>query len=159
MRRNKTKTVEELASKGAEWCAKRLYEVKAELEETRERLMREQNTNSRYLMNKNIEQANNNLASVLEEMGVRPTRLRVYYLRKPCEDCEDIDREWWEDCQTCDLRSDYVETTSWYTYQIKDGLIAGILSNFEDGEFDCYKIVNEKTGEVLYESEESEDER
>lgn len=159
MNKDRKAQIAEWAAKGAEWCATQLHTAREKCKNAtdmklqyRDEMYRER---ARADASAFIEEANNNLKKVLEENGIRPTKLRVYYRIPDCEHCPDCGDEW--ACAYCDNEDiEVVRPVSWYTYHIANGDIDGIVSDFSTESHCCYKIVNERTEEVLY--EESEDE-
>ena len=160
----KAETIKEWEIRGAEWCATQLWNAKKKSETDRAGLERYINYwkdkadefEGRANTQKELERVNERLKDILSDNGIRPTKLRLEYIAKECEVGEcDADECWsYEDCDFC---VEKVSVLSWYDYEITDGVIEGILSNFEDKRLNCLKIVNERTGEVLYQYETKEE--
>lgn len=102
-----------------------------------------------------IKQQNFNIARILEESGIKPTKLRITYQEKDCHDCEDYDGQ---DCVSdfpdyeCCPKKRIVQTVSFYAYRVDAGVLTGIVSDFKTrNEYDVLKIVDERTGEGIWE--------
>lgn len=153
----------EWVEKGAEWCANKLYEerrVKEKINDREKRLesalRHEQCENAEI---DTLREVNRNMSKVLQDCGVFPTKLRVTYKGSYCKKCGYYDEfegclaEFWDE-EDCVLTT-FVESFSFFWYQIEDNTLSGItstLKNFRAGEI--LKIVDEKTGEVIFEREE-----
>lgn len=148
MKMSKSEAIAELESRGAHWCAERLYsfrsgraydamcaQIKKKYEERLQVVM----------------MANENLAHILSENGVRPSLLRVHYIDRPCESC--MDECYWNECTK---GADVVETLLFYNYRIESGTLEGVDADFISRQLACTKVVDERTGEVLYEEKEEE---
>ena len=160
---DKQQLISEWVEKGAEWCANKLYEERRAKEKINDRnewlksaLRHEQCVNEEIYT---LREVNRNMSKVLQDCGVFPTKLRVTYKESYCEKCdwysefEGCTAYYWDD-ETCVLRT-FVETFSFFWYQIQDNTLSGItsaLKNFMESEI--LKIVDEKTGEVIFEREE-----
>jgi hypothetical protein len=176
--KDKKAKIAECISKGAEWCASKLWDAREEnreLKKHKHKWLRERDEAlAEAKMVYPIESANECLREVLEENGIRPTKLTLYYLHLACDICR-LDRgvtqmygdeEVMVDDDDCcgkyddDRCQNYTENvvklTSWWTYEINDGYIKGIISSFNHEHFSCYKIVNENTGEIIYQAEKDE---
>lgn len=159
MNKRRKDTIAEYEAHGAHWCAEKLYAAREERDAMRERAKRKaeelMRANGKAGVYNAVLKANYNLARVLTESGIRPTLLRVYYSEYHCDKCgvEDCDRYIAEECDDFD---DVVETISFYTYRIKDDVLDGIDSEFKSRLMECKKIVDDRTGEVLYEAKEEE---
>lgn len=152
--------IEEWSEKGAKWCASKLYEARADNREFLNRISEDFDDRVKDILqgkNNTLKEVNDNLKTVLEENGIRPTKLRVYYQSFDCQNCSKGERyegrwicgnedPWWED--NCPVRN-HVDSISFYTYAIDNGYIEGITSKFKRIRIDAIKIVDERTGEVL----------
>lgn len=141
--------IAEFVEKGAEWCAKKLYAARQELDFEKHKNRR---IESRLWEQSGINEVNENLKKILEKNGIRPIKLRLYYRECTAEECED--------CYECEGCEDYIETisqVSFYSYKITDGNIKGILHDFNSEQFECHKIVDDRTGEVIWEETITED--
>ena len=157
---NKQEIIEQWTNKGAEYCANRLWQCRNELKKERERrrlYFKEAHVfTAKHALVEDVMKANQNLKTALEENGITPVKLRLYYLfREHDEDCEECCFEF---CDVCAEKEEveYIESLAFYTYKISDGFIHGIVSNLSERFIDCYKIVDDRTGEVIYEMEQEE---
>ena len=154
----------EWKEKGIDWCITKLWSTREDAKKTRKELA-ELFGIKNYLYD--VRRENEALKNVLEENGIRATKLRVYYkdkgytrmclLREDVADCPNCFEENCEGNEKIDYCHDCIETISWYSYKIDNGKIEGIVSNFCKDEYECYKIIDERTGEVLYEEKEKND--
>ena len=147
--------VAEWAPNGAEWCAKKLFEARQELHKIRlenkhSTLYECKRYRLKSALSERVMEENSAMAEVLEKNGIRPTFLRCFYVAKPCEDCDREECHYYE----CEDEAEYVDSIAWYLWRIKDGTIEGVLTDFSSKSLDCYKIIDEKTGKVLYQSRE-----
>lgn len=159
----------EWEARGARWCAEQLWNAKKRIEDIKE----EKRLGIEHRIDDDIKawnydvvkKANYTLKCVLEEAGIFPTKLTLFYRGTYCEKCPSNSENGGDEdsCGYCNTETMppviIVKTLSFYTYKITDGDIEGITTNFEDGvsRYECFKIVNEKTGEVLYEASEEEE--
>ncbi len=168
--------IAEWTAKGAEWCAKQLWEARKANHRTAEHKRQWKNEAMRAWAQQNVdvhvlERANKNMVEVLEKNGIRPIPLRVTYLDRNCADCE-YGPEWGSDefnCWNCgevyggrphwEEEKEWTRSISFYTYCIDGEYLSGITSQFDevDGYF-LKKIVDERTGEVIGEWEIPEEE-
>ena len=98
------------------------------------------------------------MATVLQENGIRPVRLRLTYLYRDCESCQESDGEE-PPCafHDCDRVEKVTESVGLYTCFIDgSGTLKGITSQFRTEKFDLLKAVDERTGEVIYEYNQTE---
>ena len=156
MKENKQEIKKEWMDKGPEWCAENLWKARKELTKVRNYLRTERNLRWRDAVNFHsmdwLKDANENLATVLEHNGIRPTPLRVTYIGRDkavCKECYD------EHC-FCDECEEGLETRtesmSFYTYLLTDDKLSGITSKFEYvRNVDVIKITDERTGEIIAE--------
>ena len=159
MNEERNRQIEEWTSKGAEWCATQLWNAKKMAQKAKKEAFdckKELHTlKIQEGLFRALKAENEHLKDVIEFNGIRPTKMTLYYLVPDCGNC-DGDEENYYYCDGCD--PDYqniVVSESWYTYGITDGLISGITSSFDRDKYECYKIVNERTGEVVYQQEDS----
>lgn len=159
MNKRRKDTIAEYEAHGAQWCAEKLYAAREARDAMRERAKQMYEEMMRAFgkagVYNAVMEANENLARVLTESGIRPTLLRVYYSEYHCDRCdnEDCDRYIAEECDDFD---DVVETISFYAYRIENDMLEGINTEFKTRLMECKKIVDERTGEVLYEAKEEE---
>lgn len=156
MKENKQEIKKEWVDKGSEWCAERLWEARNNLTKVRNELREERDKrwsdnvidfHSRYL----LKDANENLATVLEHNGIRPTLLRVTYIGRDKAFCEECDEDFFcEDCKEgLETRT---ESMSFYTYLLAGDKLSGITSKFEHVKnLEVIKITDERTGEIIAE--------
>ena len=154
----KQELINKYKEKGLEWCALRLYECRNNCKDKKEQIDLYRNERARLRREVKIAELikhkNLNLAKVLEENGITPYKLTVYYKDTfcgyPSEGCPYIHECWpCEDCSNLKT-SNIIEKTSWWVYKVTDGCITGIASNFESKQLECQKIINESTGEILF---------
>ena len=157
MNEERNRQIEEWASKGAEWCATQLWNAKKMAQKAKKEAFDYKKELHTLKIQEGLFVAlkaeNEHLKDVIEFNGIRPTKMTLYYLVPDCGDCDGDDVEFYC-CDRCD--PDYqniVVSEAWYTFEITDGLISGITSSFHRDEYECYKIVNERTGEVVYQQE------
>lgn len=148
--------LQEWINNGAEWCANQLWNKtqnlaskKREIAILHDRLAELEGKAASF---ERLKTTNERLKDVLEENGIRTTKIRIYYKEHRCDVCTEEECYEWE----CDDYSDAIASIAWYTYHIADDVIDGITSDFKSQEYECYKIVDERTGEVLYEEDEEE---
>ena len=162
MNKERAEAIREWSEKGAEWCATQLWNARKKAADAGQAIKMYQREAWKERGERNfayqIKKDNEHLKEILEENGIRPKKLRVYYRDADCPNCENNPEnggEW--DCAYCEDDSrQMVESISWYTYKIDDGYITGITSAFKSEDYECYKITDENTGEVLYECKEEE---
>lgn len=148
--------IQEWQAKGAEWCAVQLWATREQLAKEKEakrqlhgKLMeRIFESESQYLL------AHENLcmATVLQENGIRPVKLRLTYLYRDCEQCSaSYGNEPTCEFYECDSEEKVIESVSLYTYSIDGkGNLKGITSQFKVENYNLLKAVDERTGEVIY---------
>lgn len=164
MNKGRKAQIEEWKAKGAEWCATQLYSAREQLSKEKE-LRRSDRIN---MIRTNffdscfpspLERANDCMATVLQENGIRPVRLRLTYLYRDCESCQESYGER-VPCafHDCDQELETVtESVGLYTCFIDgSGTLEGITSQFKTEKFDLLKAVDERTGEVIYEYTQTE---
>ena len=161
MNEERNRQIEEWTSKGAEWCATQLWNAKKMAQKAKKEAFdckKELHTlKIQEGLYRALKAENEHLKDVIEFNGIRPTKMTLYYLVPDCGNCDGDDVNFYC-CDRCD--PDYqniVVPVAWYTFGITDGLISGITSSFHRNEYECYKIVNERTGEVVYQQEDSHD--
>lgn len=155
MNENKQEIKKEWVDKGAEWCAERLWEARKKLTKLRDELRYSEkqrwsnnvmDAHSRYL----LKDANENLATVLEHNGIRPTPLRVTYIGRNKDFCENCDDHFCIDCE--EGLEKRTESMRFYTYFLADDKLSGITSKFEYvRNLEVIKITDERTGEIIAE--------
>ena len=160
----KKDAIEEWASKGAEWCAKRLWDAK---EETKRAISAKESYRKevkeleiRNELSRTINAENEILRMVLEENGIRPRQLILWVEDKPCDTCQELFGEdtycmHEGECRKEDVK--LVLTVSWYVFRISDGYINGITSRLKSKGYNCTKIVDGRSDAVLYEAKTEED--
>ena len=157
--KTKKETIAEYIQKGVEWCANKYYiahqyNTKAKKELTAMRFCEKDNM-------KAIQKANENMRKVLEEYGARPVHLTIKYKECNCEMCPynddvcDEDMTW--DCfytrqnDECPMTGG-VDSLGFWTYFVNDDDgFEGISSTFETKHYDAVKVINDATGDVIYE--------
>ena len=116
------------------------------------------------VISKRLLSENENLKTVLQENGIRPQKLRIKYRSCDCRRCEysgfdgdcNYDGDWYAgDAGPCVYKA-ITRTCSFYTYEIKDNEITGILYDFTECNFDVISVVDGNTGKVIYERSEEE---
>lgn len=161
--------LEEWVGKGAEWCATQLWQTRRNLEKARRRETEARHEKWKLQAQSDIDyhaltRANATMANVLRENGIRPTKLRITYVDADCENCEYYDRDE-ERCTDefggCDddyLYKKQICTTSisFYTYLISGDRLDGITAQFEDKHYSLIKVVDERSGDVLFELKDEE---
>lgn len=161
--KTKQQMIEQYSKKSVEWLAK--YHAQAiialnEREEEANRLRME-----KYGL-EYLKEVNENLAKVLQENGIRPVKLRVKYRLRDCEKC--AYGEWDGDDYSCGepVKShegeceykEIIQNVAFYTYRIGDDWLTGIISDFRSAEYDVLSVTDERTGKVIYEYQEDEEE-
>lgn len=176
MDKDKKSKIAEWTAKGTEWCAKQLWEAR----KVNQRTENEKQVWKRKAMHSwsqqkvdvyLLEAANANMANVLRENGIKPTRLRVTYISRDCDNCECKPEDGYESdvCFNCgdiwngrphwEEESEHIESISFYTYSINNGYLSGITSQFNSvRDYYLRKVVDERTGEVIGEWEIPEEE-
>lgn len=156
--KNRATFVAGMIGKGEEYLAGKLFDARAENNELR-------NMISKFRMDRfsaseeafRLRKINYNLAKVLQDVGIRPTKLRITYQVDDCPNCEYAhtdDGYTWECNDFPDVgcpQKTIVETESFYDYSISDDGMSGITAGFGSEEYDVLKVVDERTGEVIYE--------
>ena len=155
MKENKQEIKKEWMDKGPEWCAEKLWEARNNLTKLRNELRSARcrvwsdnvmDFHSRHF----LKEANENLAAVLEHNGIRPTPLRVTYIGRDTDFCENCDDPFCIDCE--EGLEKRTESMSFYTYFLADDKLSGITSKFEYVKnLDVIKITDERTGEIIAE--------
>lgn len=169
MVKTKKEKIAEFEQKGAEWCAKKLYEMREKYKECAETRQAYKRTNKILKIKDAIEEKivkeNEILKEILEENGIRPHRLLVTYIDVNCEHCENngfYDGEW--NCEGCGHLEwhgnfeRYIETFSFYSYRIDEERLRGITSGFDEADFEVLRVEDANTGKVLYENEQVDEE-
>lgn len=150
--KTRIKAIAEWMKKEPIWLAEQLWSARKnaknareEVSEYREKLWKLERQNDSV---NEIQEANKIMADVLEQNGIRPTRLRLTYIFHDCDNCK-YDEDDWYVCDNCDEEKEYVESISFYTYKVHDGFLEGITSQFKEEEYELVKLVDERTGEVI----------
>lgn len=156
--KSKKEQIAEWIARGPEWLAGKLYEEKLLTKRLAKRRYRSRPTY--YEEVAALEKANETMAQVLEDNGIRPTHLTVQFIEADCENCEfkgdEDDDEPNYDCYytridgECPYRKDVI-SRGFYSYVVSDGLFEGITSIFTKERFEAVKVINDRTGEVVYE--------
>ena len=157
MKKDKQKIFEQWRGKGIEWVMQRLW---VEKNENRERIERMKIRHSGLLrpdFDKMYEKANENMAKVLSEVGVKPDRLRITWEEPDCSCCDDNGTYQcvFED-GICPMKK-VVGTISLYTYKIDDDYLKGITAAFKNAEYSVFKVEDMNTKAVIYEREADEE--
>ena len=161
---NKQKQIQEWQERGAEWCAKRLWEARnriSVLERARyERYYSdaEETVDMHTLCN-----ANRRLAQALKAEGVKPQRLIIIFKDGGCID-ESNENDCWimlgKECTGCKYYKEWqsTRTLTFYTWEINEGMLNGITKEFEDLSFEVVSVIDEKTKTVLWQAPKETDE-
>lgn len=157
MKKDKQKIFEQWREKGIEWVMQRLW---VEKNENRERIERMEIRHSGLLrpdFDKMYEKANENMAKVLSEVGIKPDRLRITWEEPDCSCCDDNGTYQcvFED-GICPMKK-VVGTISLYTYKIDDDYLRGINAAFENADYSVFKVEDMNTKTVIYERETDEE--
>lgn len=160
MAKNKAETIEEWKSRGAEWCATKLWEARRNCQELRADI-NNYTFRGRYgeVADEELRTANNRLAEVMRKEGIVPHRLIVTFKDDLCTNDEYCNPDCFEDgCLDCCFLKEKtrVETFSFYTWAIADKQLTGITRRLEDKCLEAIKVVDEKTMTVLYEANETD---
>ena len=102
------------------------------------------------------------LKDILQDNGIRPKKLEVTYIDNDCKHCQFYDpvrdacggSMWADDCIEKEVR----ETICFYAYKIDGDMLSGITAGFKEEEIDALEIRDGKTGKILYEYKENEEE-
>lgn len=157
MNKERKAQIEEWKAKGAEWCAAQLYSAREQLSKEKERRRSEHEKSMKNIFDSHfrypLEKANECMATVLQENGIRPVRLRLTYKYSDCDSCHE---SYGEEAPCaygyCNQTETVTESVGLYTCFIDgSGTLEGITSQFETEKFDLLKAVDERTGEVIYE--------
>lgn len=142
--KDKGKQIAEWTAKGAEWCAKKLYETRRTCDDLRGRVNCLSADKDKLSM---LEDANEAMAKVMKERGVKPRLLEVTYRDDHICDGYDCEND------ECDFCKDAMrtKTMSFYTYDISDGWLTGITAKFEDMDYLVKKVIDLTTNRVIYE--------
>lgn len=146
--------LEEWKGKGVDWLAITLWNTRRELEKAksnigfyRQKSFREQARNDvDYYV---VEKANEAMADALISNGIRPTKLRITYEGRDCDNCDVKEEEGAWECFECEPNQTYTTTLAFYTYLISGRTLEGITAQFEQVEYDLIKVVDERTGEII----------
>lgn len=152
------KQIEKWASKGAGWCAERLWKARNELSSRNHR-------DAKWLADEVIDNEESKaMKKVLDAGIITPQKLIVTYIwygAPECSWCEDS----WADCETCEFHVAHEETRpmEFYYWSVSDGSLRAVIkeaavsidTHFKYSDFDCevVRIVDAKTMTVLYEKE------
>lgn len=105
-----------------------------------------------------IRTINNNLMTVLKEYGAVISRLRVEYITEDCDNCpcycgEQCCSEGYYDDE-CAWKK-MTRVCSFYVYEIDDDILEGISAELEKESYKLIRVVDERTGHVLFEKKEA----
>ena len=109
-------------------------------------------------LKRSIQTINNNLMTVLKEYGLVISRLRVEYITEDCDNCPFYCGE------QCCSEGHYDDECAWkrmtrvcsfYFYEIDNDLLEGISAELEEESYKLIRVVDERTGHVLYEKAEA----
>lgn len=132
--------------KSAEQLATMLWAARKNIESA----VRDCKYNRRYILDREVERLNKDLASALIDNGIKPTKVIVQYYDCCAKEClywEDDDGE----CKDCEESSEVTEQISLWVWEINDGVIEGITASLKSVNYACEKIILADTGIVLYE--------
>lgn len=157
MKKDKQKIFEQWREKGIEWVMQRLWVEKNENREQINRMEIRHRSLLRPDFDKMYEKANENMAKVLSEVGIKPDRLRITWEEPDCSCCDDngTDQCYFEE-YICPMKK-VVGTISLYTYKIDDDYLRGITAAFESAEYSVFKVEDMNTKAVIYEREADEE--
>ena len=177
MIQGKAERIAKYTGKGVEWCAKKLYEARRELEAVRgqKNMYQQEAWKDRAECDEieTLKKINARMAKILEQNGIRPVRLRITYLACDCEHCENNGNIYGEDAWDCygcgeeinghiyrEKEIRVITTEPFYSYELAGNKLAGITGLFEAKEHnEVIKVIDMGTNEVLYEAPESDGEQ
>ena len=165
MNATKAEKIEQWKEKGIDWLCSQLWNARTQCHnariETRHAEANYRSARAEISAAREVLQINENLARVLEQNGIRPTRLRLTYTSCGADidtyDCCDGD---------CDICRAYIKGTgtySFYDYDISEGkyqsavTITGITAKFKQLNLNVLKVVDERTGEVIYQAADADE--
>lgn len=152
MKKDKQQIFEQWREKGIEWVMQRLWVEKNENRERIERMGIRHRNLLRPDFDKMYEKANENMAKVLSEVGIKPDRLRITWEEPDCSCCDDNENDQCCFDSLCPMKK-VVGTISLYTYKIDDDYLRGINAAFENAVYSVYKVEDMSTKAVIYERE------
>lgn len=157
---NRKAEIENFTKKGVDWCAEKLYEArrnnKKAIEDMR-RSIKLMEVDKEHVGDLLLREANRNMAKLLGENGIKPTKLIVTYIDKRCDDCEcdecdDCEYEYLDEEESHAIEA--VLSVAFYDFWTDGSTLHGISATFEDLEFqNLLKVIYAKTGEVIFERE------
>lgn len=163
MNTTKAEKIEQWKEKGVDWLCTQLWNARTQCHnariETQHAEANYRSARAEISAAREVTRINENLAKVLEQNGIRPTRLRLTYMSCGAETHDYCDG----DCDGC---RDYIKSTgtySYYDYDISEGkyqsavIISGITAEFKRLNLDVLKVVDERTGEVIYQATDGEE--
>lgn len=147
MNKNKQQEIADLESKGAEWLAKTLYAERSKYADIRERCR-----SYRYQthVDFDLSDENDNAAEVLRENGIKPIRLVVTYIANRCQDCPIDECYYYNECTETGKR--HTATMSFWSFDISENNISGILQNFKTFENEVISI-KDRDGFTIWEAD------
>ena len=166
--KTRSEVMPEWEAKGTKWLAEQLWSAKKATERAKENARSYERAYHKELAKDRevyaLRDANRLMATVLRDNGIKPTRLRVTYIDCDCLNCPGYggeDGEW--DCLGCgetyngetirQTEAKFIESIGFYTYRIRGNEMEGINAVFEKKEYEVIKVVDEKTGEVIYQND------
>lgn len=158
--KTKQEQINEWIGKGAEWLAKKLYTADRNNKTLLEQLQRYKYNYGRNDDFNALKMANKNMARIIQDNGIRPTHLTVKYIATDCKNCPyEPDPLFGRDAEKCNqtrydgdcpMTSGAV-SRGFYFYEVDDEGFSGITSLFASKDYDAVKVINDTTGEVIYE--------
>lgn len=153
------KTIDEWKAKGLDWCAEQLWIWRNKADERKREIEKFEFEKwckkSEYECDCDLlKDANQTLKCVLEDYGIRPTRYTITYIA--C--CQDSCEELYPECDNCYSMKTYMKDISLYSFVIEEDFMTAVNAMFEEVEYDVLKVVNNTTGQVIYEYKEDEEE-
>ena len=157
--KTKKETIAEYIQKGVEWCANKYYIADEYNKKAKKELARlRSQVGTRYDFWA-VKKANENMQKVLIDYGARPVHLTIKYVEPNCKTCpygttknNGEDWECLEEYGTyeCPMKGGAMSIGFW-TYSVDDDGFEGITSEFITENFDAVKVINDATGDVIYE--------
>lgn len=101
-----------------------------------------------------LEKTNDRLANLFSSYGYKPTRYIVSYIQKECKDLDKDNCTAWgcDDCEYLDVEN-CVGTFGFYDFNISDGEIDAINTDFETVNLEATEVKEEQTGKVIWKRE------
>lgn len=151
MIKGKKEEIERYLQKDKEWLAQKLYEARDKLQDSRKGDLERRSAIEEA---RELERVIANMVKVLEKRGFSPSLLEITYSVKggrECLGCEEYS------CEFCDAPVKVkVKTVSFWDYEVEDGTISGILNSFKECKRDVCRVVDRKTGRIIYEKPEED---